>query len=65
MKYKIFQNLNILKIHVYSTMTNTNQRHIGATICIFIHKLQKILYKTSFIWKSEKDEEITHFPFTK
>jgi hypothetical protein len=29
-------------------------RFIGATICIFNNKLQKISFKNSFIWKSEK-----------
>jgi hypothetical protein len=38
---------------------------IGATICIFYNKLQKISFKNSFIWKSEKKLEKIHIPFVK
>ncbi len=31
-----------------------NMWSIGATICIFDSKLQKISFKNSFIWKNEK-----------
>jgi hypothetical protein len=31
-----------------------NMWSIGATICIFNNKLQKISFKKKFIWKNEK-----------
>jgi hypothetical protein len=42
-----------------------NMWSIGATMCIFINKLQKISFKNSFIWKSEKWLKKTHNPFVK
>jgi len=43
------------EIHIYSTMVNKKMWSIGVTICIFNNKLQKISFKNSFIWKSEKN----------
>jgi hypothetical protein len=40
-----------------------NMWYIGATICIFNNKLQKISLKNSFTWKSEKKLKMTHNPF--
>jgi hypothetical protein len=31
-----------------------NMWFIGATICIFNNKLQKISFKNSFVWKNDK-----------
>ncbi len=42
-----------------------NMRSIGATTCIFNNKLQKISFKNSFIWKSEKWIKRMHNPFIK
>jgi len=42
-----------------------NMWSIGATMCIFSNKLQKISFKNSFIWKSEKKFKNTHSPFIK
>ncbi len=38
---------------------------IGATIYILNNKLQKISFKNSFIWKSEKWLKMTHSLFVK
>jgi hypothetical protein len=38
---------------------------IGATICIFSNKLQKISFKNSFIWKNDLKKKKTHNPFVK
>jgi hypothetical protein len=46
-------------------MINEKMWSIGATICIFKNKLQKILFKNSFIWKSEKIFKMIHNPFVK
>jgi hypothetical protein len=43
----------------------SNMWYIGATICIFNNKLQKISFKNSLIWKSEKGLKRTHGPFVK
>jgi len=40
-----------------------NMWSIGAIVCIFNNKLQKISLKKNFIWKSEKWLKITHSPF--
>jgi hypothetical protein len=40
-----------------------NMWYIGASICIFYNKLQKISFKNSFIWKSEKKLNGIHNPF--
>jgi hypothetical protein len=42
-----------------------NMWSIGATICIFNNKLQKISLKFSFIWKSEKGLNMILSPFVK
>jgi len=42
-----------------------NMWFIGTIICIFNIKLQKISFKNSFIWKSEKRLKKTHNPFVK
>ncbi len=42
-----------------------NMLSIGATICIFNNKLQKISFKNSFIWKNEKWLKKTHNPCVK
>jgi hypothetical protein len=36
-----------------------NMWSIGATICIFNNKLQKISFKNSLIWKSEKTKKVS------
>ncbi len=38
---------------------------IGETINIFNNKLQNVLFENSFLCKSEKDQKMTHNPFTK
>jgi len=38
---------------------------IGATICILNEKLQKILFKNYFMWKSEKWLKSSHSLFVK
>jgi hypothetical protein len=42
-----------------------NMWSIGATICIFNNKLQKISLKNSFICKGEKGLKDIHNPFVK
>jgi hypothetical protein len=42
-----------------------NMWSIETTICIFNNKLQKISFKNSFIWKSEKGLKRIHNPFIK
>jgi len=42
-----------------------NMWPIGATICILNKNLQKILFKNSFIWKSEKWLKSSHSLFVK
>jgi hypothetical protein len=53
------------KIHIYSTMINTKMWYIGATICIFYNKLQKVSFQKKFIWNNEKKLKKTHNPFVK
>jgi hypothetical protein len=38
---------------------------IEATISILNNKLQKISFKNSLVWKSEKGLKRTHIPFVK
>jgi len=40
-----------------------NMLFIGAIICIFNNKLQKILFKKKFIWKNEQGLNKIHSPF--
>ncbi len=42
-----------------------NMWSIGATICIFNKKVQKMSFKNSFIWKSTKGLKRVHNPFIK
>jgi hypothetical protein len=42
-----------------------NMWFIGATMCIFNNKLQKISLKNKIIWKSEKRLKRTHSLFVK
>ncbi len=42
-----------------------NMWYIGATICIFTNMLEKVSFKNSFIWKSEKGLKRTQGPFVK
>jgi hypothetical protein len=54
-KWKIEFNriCTLWNFHIYSTMNNT--KHVmywGNCICIFNNKLQKVSFKTSFIWKN-------------
>jgi hypothetical protein len=41
-----------------------NMWSIGATMCIFYNKLQKISFKKKFIWKSEKKFVCKIIPLT-
>jgi len=50
---------NLILIQKWLTQ---NMWSINATICIFNNKLQKISFKNSFIWKSEKWLKNTHSP---
>jgi len=66
MKCKIWQNFQKFEkfISIQQWLTQ-NMWSIGVTICIFNNKLQKISFKNSFIWKSEKKLKMTHNTFVK
>jgi hypothetical protein len=51
--------------HIYSKWLTQNMWSIVATICIFNNNLQKISFKNSFIWKTEKGLKMTHSFFVK
>ncbi len=53
------------KFIVIQQWLTQNMWLIGATICIFYNKLQKISFKNSFIWKSGKGLKMIHNPFIK
>jgi hypothetical protein len=53
------------KNHIYSIVINKNMWYIGTIICILNNKLQKISFKNSFIWKSEKWLKKFCSPFVK
>ncbi len=58
------QNLHTFEIFIFIQQWLTqNMWSIGATMCIFYNKVQKISFKNSFMWKSEKRLKRTHNPF--